>query len=342
MCAVILFALTAACLSASTQSRLRKVRVGDKIEPFTLIEMDGSEFQYEHNPGRVSVFAFLAAHQKRSERALNDLLSIAADMRHFQYPVDLVVIITGGEGIDYFSEKRNEHSIDVPMLIDAEDALWGRMGIVVTPTTIMTDTKGAVRWVRAGHGYDFATDTQARLKLALGIDDVLESGASEPVHALANDSDEDRARRHLRMGQILARKGEVESGITELKNALALTPDAVDVQLELAQLLCRSAKPDEAIAVAEHITTVTREEQAQLKMVLGWAHRQSGDLDLALTLLTESIALDPRTGRTLFELGKLHEQLGDEAQALNAYRQALSVHYDEPAEQSSAPDGSGT
>ncbi len=339
-CAALLCVLTAVCSIASAQSELRNARVGDKIEPFTLIDMDSSEFQYQHRPGRVSILAFLAARQKRSDRALDDLLTVVADMRRLQHPVDLVVIITGGEGIDYFREKQDERLRDVPMLIDANDALWGRMGIVVTPTTIMIDREGTVRWIRAGHGFDFATDAQARLKLALDLGSASVGDDAEPVHALTNDSAKDRARRHLRMGRILARKGEVESAISEFQNAVALTPGAADVQLELTSMLCRAGRGDDALAAAERITPVTRAEHARLTMVRGWAHRQLGDLDEAVTLLTKSIELDPGSARALYELGKTYEQRGENQSALNAYRRALAAHYDEPVELPSRPASS--
>ncbi|UCD75472.1 MAG: tetratricopeptide repeat protein [Phycisphaerales bacterium] len=330
--AALLSAMLALPSTGQTQSRLRKAQPGEKLQPFTLTEMGGQDFAFEHRPDRVTVLAFLAAYQKRSERALDDLVKLVSELRRLEQPVDLLVVISGGEGIEYFRKKRDGLSLEAPMLIDADDVLWGRLGVVVTPTTILADREGAIRWIRAGHGYDFATDAQAGLNLALGIGAAPESDDIEPVRSLTNDSAEDRARRHARMGQILARKGEVESGIAELRKAEALTPNVIDVQLELASLLCAAGRPGDALTALRSVTPVTRIEEARVEMLSGWAHRQLGDLDQAASRLANTIALDPTSGRAFFELGKIHEQRGEIRQAMDAYRHALAIHYGEPTD----------
>ncbi len=213
------FGLCVVLMTSSAWGQLRKVGEGDGLPSFTLPTLDGQEYTHEHRQGRVSVVVFLAAYQKRSERAAGDLLEIVTELRQDAQPVDLVVVISGGEGLEYFRQQRQQHGITAPMLIDADDTLWGRLGIVVTPTTIISGRQGIVRWIRAGHGYDFANDARSRLKRALGT-------ATDPgddlvaVRALENNSLEDRAKRHVRMGQILARQGRVEAGLVRLRSRL--------------------------------------------------------------------------------------------------------------------------
>jgi tetratricopeptide (TPR) repeat protein len=322
----------AVCSAGSAQAQLRKVRLGDRIEPFTLARIAGGDFAYEHSRGRVTVLAFLAAHQKRSERALDDLAEIMSDLRKDEHPVELLALISGGEGLEYFRRVRKKLPAPAPpMLIDANDLLWGRLGVVVTPTIIIIDQEGAIAWIRAGHGYDFASETRARLNLALGVVEEPQSDDDGRVRTLTNDSARDRAKRHLRMGQILARKGAVELGIAELRKAQALTPNVAAIRLELARLLCRAGRAEEALTAVGGIKPATRAEHAQVKMLSGWAYRLLGDPGQALTLLRESLALNPNSGRALYELGKVYEQRGDTKSAMEAYRRALAAHYDEPA-----------
>lgn len=328
-CAILLGLLFGFSIWPCAQAQVRKSQLGDKVESFTITDIDGQEFTYEHRRDRVTILTFLRAYHKRSDRALDDLLKLVSDLRQSEHPVDLLIIISGGEGIEYFRKKREVLAIETPMLIDANDVLWGRMGVIVTPTTFLIDKQGAITWIRAGHGYDFATETQTRSGLALGIVGVAETDVGEPVQSLVNDSDEARAKRHLRMGQILARKGEVESGITELKKAMILSPSSVTIRLELVRLLCRTGNAEEALVTVEDITPDSRAEIARLKMLSGWAHRQLGDLEKAIALLTDSIALDPDLDRALFELGKIYERRGEYKQAMETYRRALAIQFDE-------------
>lgn len=311
------------------QAQMRNTRLGNTVDSFSLNDIDGQEISYEHRPDRITFLTILAAYQKRSDRALADLTELVSNLRKDEHAVDLLIVISGGEGIEDFRSKRDAMTVEAPMLLDTDDALWGRLGVSVTPTTFLIDKQGIVTWIRAGHGYDFAAEAQHRSSLALGIEGVVEAAEGEPVQALVNDSDEDRAKRHLRMGQIHARKGDVESGIAELKKAQTLSPNSVTIGLELIRLLCRSGKAEQALAALEHITSDSRAEIARQNMFSGWAHRLLGDLEEAAALLTEAIALDPDLVRALFELGKIYEQNGEYKQAMETYRRALSVHFDE-------------
>ncbi|MHC5005220.1 MAG: tetratricopeptide repeat protein [Planctomycetota bacterium] len=322
---VLLLLLLAPGLARTAHAQLRNVQAGDLMEPFALPTLDGEPFRYDLPRERATVLTFVAAHQKRSERTVEDLVELAAWLERQRRSVDVVFVISGGEGQEYFRALWQRLELGAPLLVDAADDLWGALGVVVTPTTLMVDPKGTIRWIRAGHSYDFAPDARANVERMLEIG----GPAADATAAPAVATPADRARRHLRIGQVYGLKGKLDEGIAELWKADALVPDWVPVRLELARLLCRAERPEEALAVAEAIRPTNPEEGARAMMISGWALRQLGELDRALALLSDAVELDPQSSRALFELGKVYEQRGECNRAAETFRRALALELDE-------------
>ena len=323
---------------ASGQGQLRRAKAGDKLSPFTLTDIEGNSFSYQQDTQRALAVVFLAAHQTRSERAVTDLNRIAADLQSSGHPLDLVSVVSDSEDLAYFRQLRKDLELAARILLDREDRLWGRLGLTATPTVIVADRQGVIRWIRAGHGYDFAEQAKSEILQALGLKPVKETEHAR-VETLSNDTPEDRARRHMKMGQALDGEGRLEAAITELRKAQELAPKSVEIQLELGRLLCRGGQSEEAAAVAGKITATAPAEQAEVKMLLGWARRQLGDLDQAERTLKESVRLNPRSVRALYELGKLYRERGDNERAAEAYDRALAAHFQEPP---FSPGGNGS
>jgi len=186
-----------------------------------------------------------------------------------------------------------------------------------------------VRWAKAGYGYNFIPSFHAQMAQALGI---TKAGSEEAasVAFLENTSSRARLERHVQMARSLAKRGRVDLAISEFKKAQALDPNAVDVVLELGELLCRAGENEAALKVASEAKVRTNLEKAHALLISGWARRQMGDLNTAQTLLTQSLEFDPQSPRTLYELGQVFQAGGDLEKAAANYRKALALLFDEP------------
>lgn len=301
----------------------------DPVGHFALSDIDGDPVTSDELRGRAWFLTFLTAHQKRSERAVDDLARLVSIRRDAGQRVDLLVVVSGGEGVEFFRGKEATLPPGTRMLLDPGDALWGRLGVVVTPTSLLIDADGDVRWVRAGHSFDFMTEARASLDRVLGLAQTPADPNAESVSA--GDDPSEQAWRHQRMAEVLARRGEIEPALEEIRKAVDFTPGAFPVQAEFARLLCRSGQADAALAVVDALHPETSAERARAAMLAGWARRQRGDLDRARTLLEEAVTLDPGaddSGRALYELGRVFDQQGDCGRALEMYRRALETRLD--------------
>lgn len=143
------------------------------------------------------------------------------------------------------------------------------------------------------------------------------------------------SRRGTTMKAMLLRSdGESESAIRLLREHLTRHPDDHDNRLLLAMVLQDAKKFPEADAELEPLLTIERGTTALLAMYQLARSRVLGayDQQRAVTLLTDYLQRRPDKARGLpsraaayVRLGQAHQQLGQIAQAREAFQQALAL-----------------
>jgi tetratricopeptide (TPR) repeat protein len=298
-----------------SQARLRKVKVGDKMPEFALSDPNGIEFAYRYNRKRVLAIVFLSASQKQSEDTVVDIKRILGDLR--------------GKAEHFPGLYEGDLKPALPMLLDPEYQLWGKLGIIAMPTVVIVGKDDKISWTKAGHGYNFAPSLRSHLSYALGIGGEAAPEESVEVKTLKNTSTRARVKRHLQMAKMLEQKGRLEAAIAEVHKAGELDPNSVEPALELGELLCRAGRNKEALDVAGKLKTTGRLNEARRLLISGWAKRQMGELEAAEKLLLQTTTLDPKSTRALFELGKAYQAGGQTDKAMMAYHRALAQIFGE-------------
>jgi hypothetical protein len=262
-------------LSGSAEAQLRKIKVGDKMPEFVLpVSSDSNQaepnlptFEYRHGTEQVLAVAFLAAPQKQSRLAVADIKKVLEDMRGKGHQFDFVAVLTQQADKEFLELSRDDSKPLFDILNDAQYQLWGRLGIIAIPTTVVVGKDDKVQWVKAGYGYDFAPALRTHLSYALGILDTNAVEDLTQVETLTNTTKRARVRRHLMMAKILEEKGRLRSAITEVHKARELDPNSVEVALGLGELLCKANKNRAALDVAEKIETTKKAEKARVLLI---------------------------------------------------------------------------
>lgn len=324
---VLIFALAAQAvlLSVPTNANLRKIKIGDKMPEFSAIGIDGQVFEYKHAGGKALMVVFLSGGQKQSAQAAEDIKQI---VRRFTANAErwrLAVATNDPNAGAYFQMKKKKSTVDFHLLLDTEYKLWGKFGIIATPTAIISDMNDTAICIKAGHGYDFAPVIEARLNQALGIPmyEGTDPNDASRVRTVMNATVAARIKRHMQMARLLQEKGHLESAIAEMREAGKLDPNSVEVALELGELLCRNGQGKEALKIVGQATATKHLDKARLILISGWAKRQIGELNAAEKLLLEATELNPTSGRGFFELGKVYQAKGLILKAMMSYHKAL-------------------
>ena len=182
----------------------RRIDIGNKIPEFSVSNISGKIFDYKHGSGKVLVAVFLSTKQKHSTQAATDITRIMSKLREQAKRLSVVVAVDDPNNQAFIrsdpnDSEPNEPAVVINVVADTERKLWGKFGIIATPTVIISDTNDIVLWVEAGHGYDFAPVVQARLNQALGIAQEIDPDEAGRVRTVTNATVAARAKRHLKM-----------------------------------------------------------------------------------------------------------------------------------------------
>jgi hypothetical protein len=312
------------CLIAPSwgQEGLRRIHVGDTMPEFSLTDARGTAFRYEHTQARVLGVLILQAGQTHLQRLVIDMEVLLQKLRLEAPGFDCIGVMSGSGTSEFLRSREPDAGKALPIVADPNFAFWGKLGVIATPTAVVVGTDHKVRWIKAGFGYDFVAGFHSQLNEALGLGG--SAGATAHVQTLENTSVASRRDRHIQLARALAKKARWESALSELEKARELDPNAVDVALELGEILCRTGKNEAALKTVAQVKAESAQDKAHVMLVSAWAKRQMGDPDAAGSLLTKALELSPESPRILYELGKVHQTKGDVAKALACYRRALA------------------
>jgi Tfp pilus assembly protein PilF len=316
-------------LAIPCRAQLRKIKTGDEMPEFSLPGPDGNLFNYKSDNQRVFAVVFLQANQKQSERAVAGVKEVIKELQEKAETFDFIAVIDGPDALGFYDSINKEPQNNLRFLMDTEYKLWGKLGIIAAPTSLIVGKDGKILWIKAGYGYDFAPLLRFHLNQALGIVGQDLSEESTQVETLSNTAVDMRVGRHLQMAKMLEKKGRYESAITEVTKAKELDPNSIEIVLELGELYCRANKGKEAMDTVAKIETESYLLKARVKLISGWANRQAGDLDAAEKYLLEATKLDPKSSRGFFELGKVYQGKGQNDKAMQSYHKALTLIFEE-------------
>ncbi len=311
----------------------RRIDIGNKMPEFSALDVSGKLFDYKHGNKKVLMVAFLSAKHKNSTRATKELEKIICNLTGQQDSLSVVIVIDDPNSQTFFKSFPNESDPNelfsfVHVVKDKEYKLWGKFGIIATPTVIISDDKDKVLWVEAGHGYNFEPVIHARLNQALGIAQEIDPNNAGQVKTVTNATVAARVKRHLQMAKMLQGRGQIESAITQMKQARELDPNSVELALEIGNLLCSIGQGKSALEILDGVQTRGYIEKSKLLLITGWANRQMSNFEEAEKLLLEATKLNPKSGRAFYELGQIYQARGEVEKAMLTYYRALTLVFD--------------
>jgi hypothetical protein len=312
------------CLASSLhgQDGLRRIHVGDTMPEFALTDANGATVSYGDKEARVLAIVILQAGQSQRERLVTDIEVLVQKLRVEGDAFDCVGVMTGAGTSEYLRSRDPDARGVFPIFADPNFAFWGKVGVIAAPTAVVVGADHKVQWIKAGYGYDFVAGLHAQLGKALGLTGATDT--SGHVETLENNSARARRDRHIQLARALAKKGRLDSAMAELEKVRELDPNAVDIALELGEVLCRAGRNEAALKMANQVKAESNQDRARAMLICAWAKRQMGDLDAAGVLLTKALELEPDSPHILYESGKVYQARGDAEKALTCYRRALA------------------
>jgi tetratricopeptide (TPR) repeat protein len=220
------------------------VAVGDALENPALRTLDGGKAELLSRKHAASVFVFFRPAQDHSADALVDLAAVQKELAGKS--IRFVGVVSDSWSPDEVRETVRKAGVDWPVLIDAADALYGRLGVRLHPVVGIADAKGRLFAYEHFRQINFREILLARLKLLLGeIDQAAMARAIDPPKGtLPGDDPRDVARRHVNLARQLWKRGNADKALEFVRRSLEVAPLADAWALQGEVLAARGKCPE--------------------------------------------------------------------------------------------------
>ena len=146
-----------AVLSAGTPAAFGtlNLQVGDAMPAFSLPRADHTPDVYglEQLKGQPAIVMFWRPNQKLSLEALHDLQALAQEIGAQR--AQLVAVDAARSSAEEVSAALAGEKLSFPILLDPQRELYGQVGVIVCPTTLVLDAQGVLQYVLASHPPQF-------------------------------------------------------------------------------------------------------------------------------------------------------------------------------------------
>jgi hypothetical protein len=217
------------------------VAEGDTLESSQLTTLSGGAEPLLDRAAAANVILFWRPGQDAS---LDTLRQLARCEKVFQgKPVHMVTVVSGSYSAAEVRAAVDGAGLHVPVLIDAGDAVYGKLEIRQHPLVVVTDAKGKVALAQPYVRLRYCDILTAHVRFLLKEIDAaqLQAALNPPRATMPSDDQGAVARRFVNMARMEVEAGHCDRAVLWFKKALELAPGNADAQAGLAR--CAGAKP---------------------------------------------------------------------------------------------------
>lgn len=305
---------------AGHADELRNLERGQEAPAFNLSTLSGEQISSESLRGKATILIFVAAEQSSSEKAARAAHELKQKLN--REDVEFITVTADASRAVYFRRFRDGANIHSPLLFDFERKLYGDLGLIVLPTTVILDKDWRLAHVISSVRSDYGHMLEAYVLHTLGEIDDDELAKQLETEVYERNRDEDRIARHRAAARLLRQRGLSEDAAGELQSALEIDPTNEDARLDLASVRIDQGKYDLAKQLVDQVL-LQNENARRGKLLQGIILYHQGQLDEAEALLTRVLMLNPDPIYNHYYLGLIAEKKNQPKKAAEHYREAL-------------------
>jgi peroxiredoxin len=247
MAAALLAALGGAGTAAPGQTAAgdldRRVQVGDQVGDVELQTIDGGKAHLLQKGIAANVFVFFRPEQERSADTLKDMARCEKEFE--KRPVRWVGVVSDSWPPETVKAFVKEAGVRMPILVDAGDALYGKLGIRLHPVIGMVDRSGKLAAFEPFRQINYCERIRVRVRLLLGEATQADvARVDEPAPTPLPHSDQGVSMRHVNFARRLHELKQDDQALAELQKALGFAPSAAAWALRGEILAGRGKCPD--------------------------------------------------------------------------------------------------
>jgi hypothetical protein len=220
-------------VAAAPAARAR-VDVGETIQSVELPTLAGGKVPLLAKTG-VNVILFWRPNQDHS---LDTLKQMAACTKVFAgKPVHMVAVVSSTYPRADIKAAVDEAKLPVPVLLDVDDDLYGKLDVRQHPLVLVTDDKGKVALSQPYVRLRYCEIVHAHVRYLLKeiTSAQLEVAVNPPRASMPSDDKNHIARRFVNMGKLDLEAGHCDRALDSFRKALEISPNDKDALAGVAR-----------------------------------------------------------------------------------------------------------
>jgi tetratricopeptide (TPR) repeat protein len=202
----------------------RRVQLGDPVEDAELGTLDGGREHLVRAGVAANLVIFFRPAQ---ERSLDALREVAACEKEFaSKAVRWVGVVSDSWPADQVKALVRDAGVRMPILVDAGDAVYGRLGVRLHPVVVIVDGAGKLAAFEPFRQINFCERVRIRVKRLLGEATDADVARVDAPERSETHSEAGVAKRHLNYARSLLRVKQYDRALEEVGKAIAAAPSA--------------------------------------------------------------------------------------------------------------------
>lgn len=317
-----------ATFGGSSAKALEKLHVGQQMPHFSLPRADNPTrmFTSDQLLGKPTVLVFWRPHQELSTAALTDLMEIVRELGRSR--INVVTIDTAVTSAADLVATMDQMELTFPVLLDPMRELYGTVGIIVSPTTLLFDAGGVLRFAIPTRPPQFAQVVRAHMRFLAG--DIDEEQMNKQVSPMVLTIEHNRAAawRLYNLGKQTLDGGEKEKARQLFEKSVSQYPALVEARCALGFLKIETSDYPGA---GNEFEFALAQQPHLAEALLGRAVvlARTGSAAEAETILLSLLDRHSIAVRTRYELGLIYQARRELEKANQYFQAALSILFPE-------------
>ncbi|MGB8930814.1 MAG: hypothetical protein WCC48_06145 [Anaeromyxobacteraceae bacterium] len=220
------------------------VPIGGTVKNRQLPTLDGKRAPLLGG-AKANVFVFFRPAQDHSVQTLSQLAQLEREFKGKS--VSFTAVASDGFAREEVAAAAREAGIQMPILIDAGDALYGELGVALHPVVGIADARGQLIAYQHFLKINMLDVVRGRIQVALGeIGEVEMARLVAPPAAAIDLGSRSGAKSRFLLARALLARGNVEKAIENARAGVALDASFAPVHAILAKALAAAGQCAEA------------------------------------------------------------------------------------------------
>ncbi len=225
----------------------RHIQIGDVVDDVELATIDGRKDRLLGKSAKANVFVFFRPDQEHSLDTLKELAACEVEFK--AKPVRFVGIVSDSSPTEDVRAAVSASGVRMPVLVDAGDALYAKLGVRLHPLIGVVDGKRKLVAWEPFRKINYCERARVRVRYLLGeVSEAEVAKVDEPDASENKSTEEGKAKRHLNFARMLLQMGEHAQALAEVQKALMISPSAAAYAFQGEVLAAMGKCPDAARA----------------------------------------------------------------------------------------------